>query len=118
MLIEKRNFLHACVNVPVYIMYVCAGACRVQKAWDPLKLELEAFMSRLKWRLVLLSLLPRPKGKNIFKARLVHTNTTHGKNRARCPGMTEELCYIGGMAQTCEVSQRSTASVGVYFVVL
>lgn len=76
MLIEKRNFLHACVNVPVYIMYVCAGACRVQKAWDPLKLELEAFMSRLKWRLVLLSLLASPKEKHLQSTAGPHKHYT------------------------------------------
>lgn len=75
---KKETFLNVRVNVSVH--HINADVRQVQKAWDPLKLELQAVMSR---------------------TATVNTNTTLRKNSVQCPGTTGELCHTEVLAQTC-----------------
>lgn len=40
---KKKTFVNICVKVTAYVIDV--GACRVQKAWKSLKLEVQALVS-------------------------------------------------------------------------
>lgn len=43
---KKKTFVNICVKVTAYVIDV--GACGVQKAWESLKLEVQALVSHRK----------------------------------------------------------------------